>query len=361
MKMKQKRTGYLILAASTAMLIPFSSQAVEFTISGQINRLLMSVDNGVDDGIVHADNSVSGTRWRIKGKGDVGNGMTVGMYYENQLQSNPSSKVSVNTSHLDSGGGPDPINTLDSDGAGGDVGGGDHFSVRHANVWFKGDFGKITLGQGNGAANGSTEADKSGTDVVQYAGSSADLLSSMEYGTSGVTVGAARSSFDGLSRNDNIRYDGGSGPFGFAVSLGNGDKTEVGIKYKTGDLEIRAAVWDKADSGADVAGNAVSVSWMGDGGLNLTGAIGGDDSGADPSNTYLKVGYKMGKHAYAVDWSQTSDKAGDGIDASAFSLAWVNNMMKGVQTYVSYRAESLDDVAGEDDVTALIAGARVKF
>jgi len=35
--------------------------------------------------------------------------------------------------------------------------------------------------------------------------------------------------------------------------------------------------------------------------------------------------------------------------------------MKGVETYVSYRIESLDNVAGEDDITALIGGTRVKF
>ncbi len=335
----------MMVAMSMAIVVPTMSLAVNVELSGQVNRLVMFVDNGADDGIVHADNSVSGTRWRLKSSGDVGNGLTAGVYYENQLQSNASSSVTVGS--------------FDTDGAGGDVGSGDNLSVRHANVWFKGDFGKITIGQGNGAANGSAEADKSGTDVVQYSGSSSDVLGSMEYGTSGVRVKDARSSFDGLSRNDNFRYDGGRGPFGFAVSLGNGDKTELGVKYKTGDIEIRAALWDKADSGADVAGNAVSASWDSGSGFNLTGAFGGDDSGYDPTNIYLKAGYKMGNSAYGVDFSETSDKATG--DASAISFAWVNNVMKGVQTYVSYRVESLDNVAGEDDITALVAGARVKF
>ena len=35
--------------------------------------------------------------------------------------------------------------------------------------------------------------------------------------------------------------------------------------------------------------------------------------------------------------------------------------MQGVEIYASYRVESLDDVAGEDDVSAIIGGARVKF
>jgi len=346
MQKRQRRSNSpILLATSVAILLPLSAHAFEFTLSGQVNRLLMSVDNGVADGIVHADNSVSGTRVRLKGQGEIGNGTTAGIYYENQLQSNPSNKISEGD--------------LDSDGAPGDVGDGDHFSVRQSNVWFKGNFGKITIGQGDGAANGSAEADKSGTTVVQYSGSSVDLLGSMEYGTSLVTVGTARSSFDALSRNDNIRYDGGSGPFTFAGSLGNGDKVELSVKYKANDLEIRAGYWDKADSGADVTGSAISASWSGETGLNLTGAIGGDDSGNDPGNIYLKVGFKTGDSAYAVDFSETTDLAAG--DASAISLAWVNNLMKGVETYVSYRIESLDNVAGEDDITALIGGARVKF
>ncbi len=270
MQIKQRRPNSLMtLAASAAILLPLSSHAVEFTLSGQVNRLIMAVDNGDVDGIVHADNSVSGTRWRIKGQGDLGNGKTAGLYFENQLQSNPSSEVTAGE--------------LDSDGVDGDVGDGDYFSVRQANVWLKGSFGKVTAGQGDGAANGSAEADKSGTTVVQYVGSSGDLLGSMTYGTSTVTVGSVRSSFDALSRNDNIRYDGGNGTITFAASLGNGDKGELGIKYKTNSLEIRAGYWDEGDSGPGNSGTAVSATWGEETGLNLTGAYSGDDRTGDPS------------------------------------------------------------------------------
>jgi predicted porin len=346
MDLNKKQVFPLVaLATSTLVVLPVTAQAVEFSISGQVNRLIMSADNGEEDGLVHADNSVSGTRWRIKGNGDLGNGMTAGLLYENQLQSNPSSAITAGS--------------LDSDGIGGDVGGGDDFSVRHSNVWIKGGFGKATMGQGSGAADGTSEADKSGTTVVQYIGSSADLLGSMEYGTSGVTVGDARSTFDGLGRNDNIRYDAAIGDFSFAGSLGNGDKFEASAKYKTDNLEVRIGLWDEKDSGDDVQGNAISASWMSDSGLNLTGAYGGNDSDGDPTNVYMKVGYKLGDNAFGIDWSETQDKAAG--DASSVSLAWVGNLMQGVQLYASYRMESLDDVAGEDDITALVGGTRIKF
>jgi hypothetical protein len=318
---------------------------VEVSISGQVNRLIMSVDNGEEDGIVHADNSVSGTRVRLEGMEEMQNGTTVGLLYETQLQSNPSDKITEGS--------------LDSDGIGGDVGDGDHFSTRFATVWFKGEFGKVTIGQGSGAADGTAEVDKSGTTVIQYVGGSNDLVGSMEYGVSGVTVGDARSTFDGLGRNDNLRYDASTGEFSFAASVGNGDKTELSAGYAVDHLEIRAGVWDAADSGNDVAGQAISASWLGDSGFNLTGSYGGDDRDGDPTNVYFKVGYRAGDSAYAVDWSETSDLAGG--DASSVSVAWVKDVMQGVQVFASYRIDSLDGVTGEDDITALAGGARVKF
>ena len=346
----QKPTSQLntltALAASVVMLLPTSASAFEFTLSGQVNRLIMGVDNGEESGVVNADNAVSGTRVRVKGHGDVGNDLTAGIYYEYQLQSNPSDKITADD--------------LDSDGAGGNLGGGDNFSNRNANLWFKGNFGKVTLGQGSGAADGSTEVDKSGTTVIQYTSGSGDLLSSMEYGDSGVTVGDARSGFDGLGRNDNIRYDAAIEDFSFAGSYGNGDKVELSAGYKQDNLEVRVAAWDTNDSTDDsITGYAISGSWLAESGFNLTGAYAGNDSDGDPTNTYVKVGYQMGNNSFGIDWSETNDlAAGDGSSAS---IAWVNQLMAGVEIYASYRVESLDDVDGEDDIDALIGGARVKF
>ena len=341
----KKPLPFLAMATSAAFLLPASAAAVEFEISGQINRLIMNVDNGDEDGTVHADNSNSGSRIRLKGEGDAGNGLTAGIYWEYQLESNPTSKIVADE--------------LDSDGIGGDVGDGDHFDVRQSNVWFKGNFGKVTLGQGSGAADGSAEADKSGTTVIQYIGSSADLLGSMEYGTSGVTVGDARSSFDGLSRNDNIRYDAAIEDFTLAASLGNGDKIEVSAIYRADSFEVRVGLWDANDSGAEAQGEAISASWLGANGFNLTGAYSGDDRSGDPTNIYIKAGYKTDKHAFAVDWSETED-LGPG-DGDSISVAWAHELMQGIEVYATYRIESLDDVSGEDDISALAGGARVKF
>jgi len=341
----RKLNALAALAASTVILLPASANAFEFTLSGQVNRLIMNVDNGETNGVVNADNSVSGTRVRVKGDGDIGNDLTAGLYYEYQLQSNPSDKITADS--------------LNSDGIGGDVGAGDNFSNRNANIWVKGNFGKVTLGKGSGAADGSTEVDKSGTTVIQYTSSSGEILSGMEYGDSGVTVGDSRSGFDGLSRNDNIRYDAAVGDFSFAGSYGNGDKKELAAGYKMDNLEVRVAWWDQAQSGDGVKGAAISASWEAENGINLTGAYSGNNGGDDPTNVYAKLGYKTGKSAYGIDWSETQD-LGPG-DASSVSVAWVYQAMTGIEVYASYRIESLDDVDGEDDIDALVGGARVKF
>jgi hypothetical protein len=342
---KRNTIPLITLATTSLVLLSVTAQAVDFEVSGQINRLVMSVDNGEKNGVVHADNSVSGTRLRIKGQGETDNGVMVGMYYEYQLQSNPSNKITEGS--------------LDGDGVGGNTGDGDNFSNRNANVWFKGDFGKVTIGQGSGAADGSAEVDLSGTTVIQYASSNGDLLGGMEYGTSGVTVGDARSDFDGLGRNDNLRYDAGFGQLSFAGSTGNGSKVEFSGKYKTDNLEVMIGVWDEGDSGGKNQGQAISASWLAENGLNLTASYGANDDTNDPTNIYFKVGFKHGKSAYGIDVSETTDKAAG--DGSSFSLGWVNNVMQGVQIYASYREESLDDVTGADDITALVGGARMKF
>ena len=338
----RKPNALAVLATSAVIMLPTSATAFEFTLSGQVNRLMMNVDNGEKSGVVNADNSVSGTRIRVKGNGDIGNDLTAGLYYEYQLQSNPSDKVDADN--------------LNSDGD-------DRFSNRNANVWVKGAFGKVTLGQGSGAADGSTEVDKSGTTVIQYTSANGDILDSMEYGDSGVAVKNVKSSFDGLGRNDNIRYDAAVGDFSFATSYGNGDKKELAAGYKLDNLEVRVAWWDETSSGDGDSGAAISASWEAENGINLTGAYSGtdasDDGADDPTNLYMKLGYKTGKSAYGIDWSETQD-LGAG-DASSVSVAWVYQAVDGIEVYASYRVESLDDVDGEDDIDAVIAGARVKF
>jgi len=129
------------------------------------------------------------------------------------------------------------------------------------------------------------------------------------------------------------------------------------------ELELRVASpkYRKNKRTQGRSGHAISASWVaGKEGLTLTGSLSGDDRTNDPTNTYVKVGYKTGNDAYGIDYSITSDLAANGVDADSVSVAWVRNLMKGVQVYAMYRVETLD-VNNTDDITALLGGARVKF
>lgn len=67
-------------------------------------------------------------------------------------------------------------------------------------------FGKISIGQGDGAANGTSEADLSGTSVIMYSGVN-DTAGSLTFRDSSgakipgdTDIGDTRNNFDGLSR-----------------------------------------------------------------------------------------------------------------------------------------------------------------
>ena len=72
----------------------------------------------------------------------------------------------------------------------------------------------------------------------------------------------------------------------------------------------------------------------------------------DPKNVYLKLGYKRGNHAFGIDWGETTD-LGPG-DASSYSVAWVGQMLQGVELYATYRVESLDKVPDAEDIKARV-------
>jgi len=138
-----------VLLCSLAVLgLSSQAQAIGFKVSGQINRAILYVDDGTNSDVNHVDNIDSDTRIRFVGSQDLGNGLTVGTVWESQFISNASSSVGINQN---------------DDGS-------SSFSERKLELYFDGSFGRIWLGQGDGAANGTSESDLSGTGVASYAG-----------------------------------------------------------------------------------------------------------------------------------------------------------------------------------------------
>lgn len=348
-----------VASALAALAAP--AYAVEAKISGQVNRAIMHADDGVDSEIFHVDTDNSSTRFRFTGSEDIGPGLKAGIVWEVEYQSNDSDQVTLV-------GIPGKSDT------------GTTFGERKMEIYFAGAFGQVTFGQGDGAMNGGIEVDLSGTTVISYAGT-ADLGGAIGWRPTG--GGAAVSSLRGSinqqdfeSRYDRLRYDSPKlGPITIAVSTGTSggnDVQEYGIWFSR-DLgaagKIAGAVGfsteDKAPAAAgDEETTGGSISWLSPTGWNVTVATSNveNDAGKDSDFNYIKGGYKMGAHAYSVDFAMGDDQAASGDEAEHFGFQYVYTATKAVELYGGFKTVSLDRPGADfEDIQIVTVGSRVKF
>ena len=176
-------------AVSSALALPMAAQAVEFSVSGHVNRAIISVDGGDNDGDVqHVDANSSESRIRATGSGELDNGLTAGVQWEV--------------------------------GGIGKADGGDNFiKTRHANVYLNSVGGKLTVGHGSRAADTMAHARLGGP---SWLGGVTNWCS--YHGT-----GPACPSNDG-GRGPMLRYDTPAiGPASLAVSVGENDYWDAKI------------------------------------------------------------------------------------------------------------------------------------
>lgn len=347
--MKQQAIYVCTVVLCSVALIS-NANAVEFKFSGQVSRMVVAPDDATGDEIQHQDIGWSGSRFRITGEEVLDSGSTVGFRLEQQLQSNPSFASS----------GADQTN-----------GGNDDFiDNRHQEVYIKGGFGKVTMGKGDGAANGGTENDLSGTalssssnhqdnwgNYVIVAGPTPD---------DNITWDSIFTMNDGISRVNRLRYDSPSfSGFVVSASLDQGNAYEIAARYNgtLGGLKISSAIFyvdanEFADD-AEVIGLSASVL-MGNG-FNATVALSDRDNdndvGPDQDAFTIKLGYKIGIHAFAVDYG-LGERGSD--EADTFGLTYATNLSTSIESFVTIR--QLDsDLPNSDSVSIGAIGARVKF
>jgi predicted porin len=331
-------------------------QALEVKLSGQINRAIMWADDGNNNKLFHVDNDNSSTRFRLVGSETVSDFLDVGVVWESQFESNSSSNVDLDQT---------------DDGA-------EAFTERKLEAWFGNiSYGKLWIGQGDGAANGTSEVDLSGTSVIMYSGVN-DTGGSLQFrdgdDTVITTIGSTRSNFDGLSRNDRLRYDS---PifFGMTISgsLTNGDAIELAARWASefqglGKLAAAMGIVDAGDrSDPSFQQFGGSVSWLAPFGLNVTFATGlrdiDESNRDDPINLYTKVGYKLDMQALAVEFGQTNDLQAEGDESRNVGIAYVITPWSGVDIYATIRSYMLerDGENNIEDIHQIMAGTRVKF
>ena len=351
-------SSVVLLTAVSAIPISASAAGVEFSMSGQISRALTFADNGVDTDTLFVDNNNSGSRLRLKGQTELTPSLTAGVYWETQYQDNDSSAIDIGDSDNSSA-----------------------FKSRIREVWFSGDWGKAYLGQGNGAANGTSEVDFSGTTIADYSGNNLDdgisfVGSNGLHGTTSpadvsVKNGSVFGNFDGLSRNDRLRYDLPSfGPLSIAVSTGQ-DRSELGIRYSgelSGGTKIGAAI-GIVDNDESFEQIGLSASLLLASGLNITlhhGERDLDAGGVDPEGDYIKIGQIFGdsqQHHVSLGLHSVDDLAAIGDEAERTNLSYVYVFpKKGVEIFATWQNASLSRASGDlEDQDIFGIGSRIKF
>lgn len=339
---------------------------VDFSLYGQMDRAILYSDNGDSKDLYSVDNANSNTRMGFLAGVDTTSGWLVGGRIEYGIVSNASTDVNQLETH-------DATGTL--------------IKNRWAEISFKHDtFGKISLGKGSSASDGTSEVDLSGTDVAAYA-SIADTAGGMYFNnedgtpvtTANPQVGDVFNDFDGLSRTDRLRYDTPSfAGFSLAGSGSSGDAWDGALRYnrKFGETKVVAAF--SAVSPGDLLGDGIDMQYSGSAsvllpmGLNAT-VSGGvrdlqDSNRDDPTTWYAKIGYKTSFYsaattAFSIDYGQTENLAQDDDKGKTWALTAVHDIADwGTEFYLTYRNHELDrNDTDYDDINVVMAGARLKF
>ncbi len=353
----------LFCGVATAAMVVNRTDKVQVEVYGQINRAVLYANDGDKDDFYHVDNDNSSTRIGVKATARPNDTFTVGAHMEYEYESNASDKVWQELS-----------DTSD-----------DEFADRIIEVFIQCRLGKLSLGQGQTASDGTTEVDLSCTTVVGSAQTHSmaggiHFFDDASNRLSDAKVGDAFNNLDGFSRKDRIRYDSPTCKgFSLAVSSGSDDGTDgddLALRYKgeIAGIKTAGAVSYVNYSGSGSKDNQVSgsLSFLATNGLNLTMASGlaEDESSAREDATYYygKIGYiaqlfDLGSTAFAIDYGKfeemkVNDDKGDTIGVLAVQKLENWN----TELYFGYRHYELDRTGTDyDDIDALMSGIRIKF
>lgn len=358
-----QKLSHALLAGGILAVAPLAAHALDVEFSGQIARGVMHADDGATSETHFVDPGPSLTRFRFTGTQEVSAGLTAGIRLEWQYLSNPTASVTNEDKTVDP--------SLDE---------------RHVLAFFRGGFGRIGIGQTDGAANGVVESDLSGTSIIatpliQAYGGAIPFHDGA--GAAGPTVTQVINNLDFESRYDLVRYDTPKfGPVVLSVSrgvkdndagmTGDGDVTEAAARY-TGDLgaggRIRAALGystrDAGGAAGDVVTTGGSVSWLMPSGISLTLAHANrDDDAGTPDDTisYAKIGYLTGPHAIGLEFGRGEDQNVDGGEADLVGIGYVYSAADWADLFAGYRVYSLDQGGTEfEDISLTTVGTLLKF
>ncbi len=345
---------------------PPKVNTMSLKVSGQVNRAVLYGDNGTDDEIFFTDNDNSGTRFRFVAKGQLNDDITAGATIELQFESNSSTDIRFNANAGTGGTG---------------IGGGARgVGERIGEVWFNSkSMGKISLGQGDTASNGTSEVDLSGMGIASYSlgGGGMEGLQFRAGGALASTVGANFTNLDGGSRRDRIRYDTPSfNGFKASTSTSQGGRWDAALRFANqfAGAKVAAAVaYQSTGSVSATFSNRIngSVSVLLDNGFNVTFAAAEEDRKAAGANSrsfyYAKVGFQTnsvsmyGKTSFGIDYYSGDDiRTATSGDSTSYGFGVVQNLDP-IGATVYFAIKNLDLDGADDDVLGAFVGSRIKF
>jgi len=336
---------------------------MDLVMGGQIARSLLYVDDGETSQLFHIDNPTTGTRVRYIAKGQLTESITVGGLLEHDVgQSNQSARFTTTTGDEES---PDTAT----------------FGIRHADISFSHkSLGKLSIGQGNGAANGVSEVSLGGWGFINAGGpaqnSAFDFFNNGTQAYSGQTIGANMSQFDGNSRNDRVRYDTPSfGGLVVSASLQDNGSIETAARYgaKFGGVQVKiAAHYNNNNGGTGFQQWSTSGAAKHSSGLNVEAGYGGrsgDGLGRKPKWWKAGVGYtaklsSLGATSFGFVYHDNEDVGTAGNDANSISIIAVQKLASiGADMGIQYQRLTLDDTANTDydDINQVMFTTKLNF
>jgi predicted porin len=336
------------------------SKAVRLAISGQIHRALNVVDDGHGSDLYHVDSDTSNSRVRFVGSARINEDLSVGTNIEVAISPNNSGAVDQKNQRAD-----------------------DTFDQRVTDLFLESeDWGRLTIGKGYTASDGTAEVDLSGTSLVAYSGWSGiaggiRFFDDASRTLTNVTIANGFGNRDGLGRENRISYES---PRFFGLQLAGGananDRYDGALRWSGRGYGFKAAAaggfadfGNRNDPNFRISGSASALHEAT--GLNLTLAGGMDERGRDSDAThgYVKLGllrdfFDIGDTALAVDFTRTLNLPTRDDDGYALGGILVQQFERlGAEIYSQFRWIELDRKGPFDleEINIGTAGVRVKF
>ena len=332
----------LLAIAVAGVVAPMTAQALDVSVSGQVNRAIRFADNGANSDVQHIDGSAWGSRFWLKAEGEVMPGIMAGAVMEQEFAANRGWEADI-----------------DAEDAGLANG------LRHSYLYVSGGFGKVTMGHTSPVGGVMGTAYNGAAFGTEYSADTNSGISVMmaDDSASGHSVASFLPTI-GVGRHSVLRYETPSiGPVTVGVSVQkDGSDSDDHLWNFAGSLsqDFGAGTFmGKVHIADDVLAMGGGVKFSN--GTSVNAAWGNDDrKGQDYDDLYASIAHTWGNTAVALGYRTTDNKKD--MEGRAIGLGVNQSLGSGVDVYAGFNNYSFDmPDADLEDVTAFHIGSRVSF